>query len=53
MVDKALEEGRLVGFLVGLIESEVSIVLLGRLTAVEVYTDARALCSCQSREFGR
>lgn len=51
MVDKVLEEGRLIGFLIGLIEGEVSIILFRRLTAVNVYTYTRALCSCQSRMF--
>ena len=51
MVDKLLEECCLVGFLVGLIESEVRVVLFRRLAAIKVFSSVRALCSCQSRLF--
>lgn len=41
MFGKVLEEGCLVGFLIGLVESKVRIVPLGRLMAVQEYSFAR------------
>lgn len=51
MIDEVLEKGGFEGFLIGLVEGEVSMVLLGWLTAIEAHTYARVLCACPGRVF--